>query len=212
MKILITGATGFIGQKLTKLFIDNAIFVHYLTTSKDKIESKPFYQGFYWNHDEGKIDENCFIGIDVIIHLAGANIAHRWTKTYKQEVIESRVLTANLLFNTLKKNPHQVKQIISASGTAIYPDSSTKIYDENETQFADGFLSNVVIKWEESADQFKLLNIKVCKLRTGIVYANNGGALAEIIKPIKFGFGASFGSGQQVQSWIHLTDVVNMYY
>ena len=212
MKILITGATGFIGQKLTKLFIDNAVFVHYLTTSKDKIESKPFYQGFYWNHDEGKIDENCFIGVDVIIHLAGANIAHRWTKTYKQEVIESRVLTANLLFNALKKNPHQVKQIISASGTAIYPDSSTKIYDENETQFADGFLSNVVIKWEESADQFKLLNIKVCKLRTGIVYANNGGALAEIIKPIKLGFGASFGSWQQVQSWIHLTDVVNMYY
>ena len=93
MKILITGATGFIGQKLTKLFTDNAVFVHYLTTSKDKIESKPFYQGFYWNHDEGKIDENCLIGVDVIIHLAGANIAHRWTKSYKQEIIESRVLT-----------------------------------------------------------------------------------------------------------------------
>ena len=73
-------------------------------------------------------------------------------------------------------------------------------------------MSNVVVKWEESVDQFKLLAIKVCKVRTGIVYDKNGGALAEILKPIKLGLGASFGSGKQIQSWIHIDDVVNMYY
>ena len=212
MKILITGATGFVGSQLTKLLIDNNITVNYLTTSKSKIESKPNYKGFYWNPDEGKIDENCFIGVDVIVHLAGANIANRWTKLYKQEIIESRVLSANLMFNALKKYPHQVNHYISASGTAIYPDSFDKVYSESETQIADGFLSNVVVKWEESADQFKLLNLKVTKVRTGIVYDKNGGALSEILKPIKLGFGSSFGSGQQVQSWIHLFDVVQLYY
>ncbi|MBC7641782.1 MAG: TIGR01777 family protein [Flavobacterium sp.] len=212
MKILITGATGFIGKKLSQLLIDNGINVNYLSTSKSKIKSKPNFKGFYWNPDEGKIDENCLIGVDAIIHLAGANIANRWTKSYKQEIIESRVLSANLLFNILKKNPHQVKHIISASGTAIYPDSDTKIYNESETSIADGFLSNVVVKWEEGADQFKLLGIKVSKVRTGIVYSTDGGALVEILKPIKLGLGASFGTGKQIQSWIHINDVVNIYY
>lgn len=212
MKILITGATGLVGTQLSKLLIENKILVNYLSTSKTKIESKPNFQGFYWNPEEGKIDENCLIGVDAIIHLAGANIAKRWTNAYKQEIIESRVLSSNLLFNTLKKNPHQVKQIISASGTAIYPDSFTKIYSETETEIADGFLSNVVVKWEESVDQFKLIAIKICKVRTGIVYDKNGGALAEILKPIKFGIGSSYGSGKQIQSWIHIYDVVHLYY
>ncbi len=212
MKILITGATGFVGKQLSKLLIDNNISINYLSTSKTKIESKPNYQGFYWNPDEGKIDESSLIGVDAIIHLAGANIAKRWTKSYKQEIIESRILSTNLLYNTLKRNPHQVKQIISASGTAIYPDSFSKIYSETETEIADGFLSNVVVNWEKSVDQFKLLAIKVCKVRTGIVYDKDGGALAEILKPIKLGFGSSYGSGKQIQSWIHIHDVVNLYY
>ena len=212
MKVLITGATGLVGTELSMLLINNGITVHYLTTSTKKIESKPNFHGFYWNPQEGKIDENALIGVDAIIHLAGANIAKRWTKAYKQEIIESRVLSANVLFNALKKNPHQVQQFISASGTAIYPDSDINTYDENSAQINTGFLSNVVLKWEESADQFKLINIKVCKMRTGVVYAKQGGALAEILKPIKLGIGSSFGSGNQIQSWIHLQDLANLYY
>ena len=94
-------------------------FILDLTTSKQKIESESNYIGFYWNPQEGKIDENCIFGVEAIIHLAGANIAKRWTNAYKQEVIESRTLSAELLFNLVKKHPnHQIKQIISASGTA----------------------------------------------------------------------------------------------
>ena len=212
MKILITGATGLLGSQLSQLLIANNISVNYLTTSKTKIENKPLYNGFYWNPQQAKIDENCLINVDAIIHLAGANIAKRWTNAYKQEVLDSRILSTNLLYNTLKKNPHQVQQVISASGTAIYPDSFSKIYSETETEIADGFLSTVVQKWENAVDQFQLLNIKVCKIRTGIVYDKHGGALAEIIKPIKFGVGASFGSGKQIQSWIHIYDVVDLYY
>lgn len=212
MKVLITGATGLVGTALTNLLLDNGYTVNYLTTSSKKIVSKINYHGFNWNPQEGKIDENSLIGVDTIIHLAGANIAKRWTKAYKQEIIESRVLSSNVLFNALKKNPHQVKQFISASGTAIYPDSDLNIYDETSTLVDEGFLSNVVIKWEESADQFKLLNINVAKIRTGVVYAKNGGALAEILKPIKLGIGSSFGTGKQVQSWIHIQDLTDMYF
>ena len=69
-----------------------------------------------------------------------------------------------------------------------------------------------MLKWEESADQFKLLDIKVSKLRTGIVFSSKGGALLEMIKPIKMFVGSGFGSGKQMQSWIHLTDIANLYY
>jgi uncharacterized protein len=212
MKVLITGATGLVGKKLVKKLLQEKIEVHYLSTSKLKLKNKLFYTGFYWNPREGKIDDKAFNGVDAIIHLAGANIAQRWTSAYKKEVLDSRVLSSNLLFETLKRIPNQVKQVISASGTAIYPDSFDKIYNETETQIAPGFLSDVVVQWEQSISQIEALNIKVCKLRTGIVYAKKGGALPEIVKPIRWGFGASFGSGKQVQSWIHIQDLVGIYY
>lgn len=211
MKILITGATGLIGKELVNLLIAKNHAIHYLTTSKAKIVNKPNYIGFYWNPEQGKIDESCIYGVDVIIHLAGANIAKRWTKSYKQEIIESRTLSAELLFNLVKKTPNQVKQIISASGTAIYPDSIEQVYNEETKESEDSFLSNVVKKWEASVNVFQVLGIKVCKLRTGIVLANQGGALPEMVKPIKFGFGSVMGSGKQMQSWIHLNDLVAMY-
>lgn len=212
MRILITGATGLIGNEIVSLLLQNGVSVHYLTTSKKKIENQPNYKGFFWNPEQGIIDENCLMGVDAIIHLAGASISKRWTKAYKQEIIESRIFSSNVLFKALKENPNQVQQIVSASGTAIYPNSSTVIYSENSTDIDDNFLGNVVVKWEESIDKFQLLNIKVCKLRTGIVFSNKGGALVEMLKPIKLGFGSSFGDGKQMQSWIHLHDLATMYF
>ena len=212
MKILITGATGLIGSELVKLLLSKNHSVHYLTTANAKIKEEPNYKGFYWNPQEGKIDERCIDGVDAIVHLAGANIAQRWTNKYKQEIIESRTLSSELLFNLIKKSPNQVKQIVSASGTAISPESISQVYDETTTESEDSFLSNVVKKWEESVDTFQVLGIKVCKLRTGIVLSNQGGALPEMVKPIKYGFGAAMGTGKQIQSWIHITDLVTLYY
>lgn len=211
MKVLITGATGLVGNELVSLLLQNGISIHYLTTSKTKIGDSPDYKGFYWNPQQGNIDENCIIGVDAIIHLAGATVSKRWTRSYKQEIIESRILSSNLLFKLLKNEPHQVKQIVSASAVGIYPDSLENVYTEDYKGVDDGFLGNVVLKWEQSVDKFKTLNIKVCKLRTGIVLSSKGGALIEMLKPIKIGAGAPFGSGKQFQSWIHIHDLAAMY-
>lgn len=211
MRILITGATGLIGNALVKLLLAQNHSINYLTTSKSKIKKQSNYNGFYWNPESGIIDEDCLYNVDIIIHLAGANIAKRWTEAYKQEIVESRTLSSELLFNLIRKTPNQVTQFISASGTAIYPESFTKVYDETTFETEDSFLSNVVKKWEESADRFKVFGIKVCKIRTGIVLSNQGGALPEMVKPIRMYLGAAMGSGKQMQSWIHLHDLVAMY-
>jgi len=212
MKVLITGATGLIGTELVSLLHQNGISVNYLTTSKNKIVNELNYNGFYWSPEQGLIDENCLMGVDSIINLAGANIAKRWTNSYKQEIIESRLLSSALLFKALKNNPNQVKQIVTASGTSIYPNSDTIIYDENSTQVNDSFLGNVVVKWEESTDKFASLGLKVCKLRTGIVLSTKGGALVEMLKTIKLGLCSAFGSGKQIQSWIHIHDIAALYF
>ena len=212
MKVLVTGATGLIGTELVSLLLQNGISVNYLTTSKNKIVNELNYNGFYWSPEKGIIDENCLMEVDSIINLAGANISKRWTNSYKQEIIESRLLSSALLFKAIKNNPNQVKQIVSASGTSIYPNSDTVIYDENSTQVNNSFLGIVVIKWEESTDKFASLGLKVCKLRTGIVLSSKGGALVEMLKTIKIGLGSSFGSGKQIQTWIHIHDIAALYY
>ncbi|WP_306566773.1 TIGR01777 family oxidoreductase [Flavobacterium lindanitolerans] len=212
MKILITGATGLIGTELVSLLLQNGITIHYLTTSKKEIKNEPNYQGFYWNPQQGIIDEKAIVGVDTIVHLAGASISMRWTPKNKQEIIESRTLTTNLLYRILKSHPHQVRHFISASAIGIYPDSLTAFYTEDNKSVDNSFLGQVVLKWEEAVDNFKRLNIKVCKIRTGLVLSNKGGMLKELLKPIKIGMGSAYGSGKQWQSWIHIHDLVHLYH
>ncbi len=211
MKILITGATGLIGSELVAVLSAKNIDIHYLALSSDQIDNRPGVRGFLWDPLNCKIDENCLIGVDAIINLAGAPIAKRWKSSYKMEIIESRTMSANLLYKTLKNNPHQVKHIISASAIGIYPDSISLTSTEETTETDDSFIGNVVIKWENAVNKFKQLDIKVCKIRTGLVLAKKGGVLQELVKPIKFGVGSPFGNGKQWQSWIHIDDLVAIY-
>ena len=211
MTVLITGATGLVGQELVNLLLQNGHNVHYLSTSKSKLVTNTNYKGFYWNPKNAEIDTNALTGVEVIIHLAGANVAKKWTTAYKEEIIESRVLSTQLLYKTLQKNSHQVKQIISASAVGIYPDSLTDIYHETDLDIDVSFLGNVVKQWENEVSQFEKLEIIVSKIRIGIVLAKNGGALQEMAKPIKYGVGAAFGSGEQYQSWIHVQDLVAIF-
>ncbi|HEU0135714.1 MAG TPA: TIGR01777 family oxidoreductase [Flavobacterium sp.] len=211
MRVLITGATGLIGSELVSDFRARNTDIHYLSTSQKNLRNEPGYKGFFWDPARGIIDENCMMGVDVIIHLAGASIAKRWTQHYKQEIIESRIMSANLLYKTLKQNPHQVRQVVSASAIGIYPDSQSATYTEDDKTVDNSFLGHVVVKWEASVDKFKQLGLKVCKIRTGLVLSKKGGVLQELVKPIKLGIGSPYGSGKHWQSWIHIEDLTALY-
>lgn len=212
MTILVTGATGLIGQELVGLLLQNGHTVHYLSTSRTKLVSNSSYKGYYWNPKTAEIDVAAFTDVDVVVHLAGANVAQRWTTDYKEEIIQSRVLSTQLLFKTLQQITHKVTQIVAASAIGIYPNSLSSIYHETDLNIDDSFLGNVVKRWENEVSQFEKLEMVVTKIRIGIVLAKDGGALKEMAKPIRMGLGAAFGSGQHYQSWIHIHDLAAIFY
>jgi len=211
MKILITGATGLIGSSITQLCLEKNYQVHYLTTSKEKIEHSKNYKGFYWNPKENEIDANCIEGVDKIINLVGASVSKRWTQKQKKKIIDSRVDSANVLYNLLASQENKITQIVSASAIGIYPDSLTNLYHEDSPQVADNFLGNVVVKWERAVNQFETLGVDVAKIRIGVVLAKNGGALEKMKEPIEKGVGSPLGTGRQWQSWIHIKDLSRMF-
>ena len=217
MKVLITGATGLVGTALTQLCHKNGIDVNYLTTSKDKIQSKSNYKGFYWNTKTDEIDDACFDGVETIFHLAGATIAQRWSVENKKAIFESRVVTTRLLYSTLsrkrkKEGAITVKHFITASAIGGYPSSFTKLYDESYPEYASGFLGQVVEQWEAAAMEFQKIDVMTSRVRTGIILDKNHGALPKLMKPISYGAGAPLGSGKQWQSWIHIDDMAGIYY
>ena len=204
--ILITGGSGLIGKYLQKVLLQKGYAV-------SNLSSNPSTKNFYWNIETGEIDIEALKNADHIIHLAGADIgAKRWTERQKRLIIESRTQSAQLLFDTITKLDKRPKTFISASAVGYYGAiTSEHIFTETDEP-ANDFLGNVCEQWEKSADRIEELGIRVVKLRTGVVLTPHNGVLEKIRRPIKYGFGSSFGNGKQYFPWIHINDLCEMYY
>lgn len=207
-KILITGGSGLIGRKLTEVLLQNGYEVAWLSRNAGNTGVKTFK----WNITDGSIDPAAVEWADHIVHLAGANIFEKkWTKEFKKEIIESRTKTADLLVNAIAASSKKPSTFISASGISYYGvDTKDKLLTE-ESPAGDGFLAEVVMQWESAADKVAAMNIRVVKLRIGIVLAAEGGALEKMLDAIKKGIGAPLGSGKQYISWIHIKDICRMF-
>ena len=201
-KILVTGGTGLVGRRLTALLTEKNHEVRILSRNP-KNENE-----FKWDFSKGFLDDKAIENIDYIIHLAGAGIADkRWTKERKEVIINSRVATANLIFDKIKSQNIPLKGFISASGSNYYGAQTTaKVFKESDAVGSD-FLGRVCRKWEAAANQFKELNIPVTILRTGVVLSKTGGALEKMRTPII----SPLGSGNQYMAWIHIDDLCNLY-
>jgi len=210
MCVLITGATGLVGQALIKQLQTEGEEVVFLTTAKNKLDALPGCQGYYWNPQTREIDPNCLIGVKVIIHLAGSSINGSWSKEGKQQIITSRIEASQTLYQLLSEHPHQVKQIICASAVGIYDTLATVQTEDNYTP-AINFLGQVVQQWEGENRRFEALGISVALLRIGLVLAREGGALPHIERMANYYLASPLGSGKQYYSWIHLTDLVRIF-
>ncbi|WP_410219867.1 TIGR01777 family oxidoreductase [Pedobacter sp.] len=207
-RILITGATGLIGKELVQLLLLHGYKVSILSRHAISTTGVDVY---LWDIANNQIDLKAFDNVDVLVHLAGESIAaKRWTKRQKKEIINSRVNSANLLFETVKKHQIPLKKFICSSAVGIYGDRGTEVLTEN-SRLGNGFLPLCCKLWENAADQFNTLGIDVVKIRTGFVLSDQGGALGPITKMIRWYLGAPLGSGKQLVPWIHLNDLTAIY-
>lgn len=192
-----------VGRAVHKALVAEGHEVRILTRNPKK-------QGeFAWNPAKGSIDPAALLGVDGIIHLAGASVSERWTASHKKAIMESRVQGAETLYRAVAAMDVRPEVVISASAVGIYPNSYDRVYTERDGGAA-GFLGDVVRAWEAQADRFEALGLRVAKLRIGIVLGQGGGVLATLLPLFRLGLGSALGSGRHWMPWIHVYDLAQM--
>jgi uncharacterized protein (TIGR01777 family) len=209
LNITITGASGFIGRRLTKLLSANGHTLHVLSRHAGA-DLPPNVRFSVWDVLTGAPPEASLRDAEVVIHLAGEPVAQRWTAEAKRRIRESRVAGTRNLVETLGKLSHRPRALICASAIGYYGSRGDEILTEASAP-GSGFLPEVCLAWEREAAGAEQLGMRVVRLRTGVVLARHGGALARMLPPFRMGVGGRLGNGRQWMSWIHLDDLCEMF-
>ena len=188
MNIGITGATGFVGRRLTQRLQSEAHTVRAISLRTPPVPSD-------------------LARCDAIVHLAGEPVAQRWTKSAKQKILDSREKGTRLLVEAMRQSPPGV--LVSASAVGYYGSRGDDVLTERASPGSD-FLADVCIAWEREALEAAKLGVRVATLRIGMVLGAGGGALAKMLTPFRLGLGGRIGTGRQWMAWIHLKDLCNL--
>ena len=201
MRILVSGSSGLVGSAL----------VPFLTTSGHSVtrlvRSAPGKEEGRWDPAAGTIDAGGLEGHDAVVHLAGENIAERWTPERKARIKDSRVKGTRLLAETLGRLAQPPKVLVAASAIGYYGDRGDALLREDSTS-GSGFLAEVAREWEAATAAAATKGIRVVNLRIGVVLSPRGGALAKMLLPFKLGLGGVVGSGKQHWSWVAIDDLL----
>jgi hypothetical protein len=165
--------------------------------------------GSLWDPAAGRLQLEPDLPLDAVVHLAGENIAQRWTAAAKARIRASRVDATRLFCEALARLPQPPKVLVCASATGYYGDRGDEVLDESSVA-GTGFLPEVCQAWEAATEPARQRGIRVVHLRLGIVLARHGGALAKMLPAFRLGLGGRLGTGRQFWSWIALEDVVRV--
>lgn len=197
-RIVITGGSGLVGKALTEALRRQGAEIAILSRTRATIY-RP------WDQLEELLE-----GAYGIVNLAGESIAaEKWTWERKKALRDSRILSTRKLTKALEKVSQRPQVLVSASAIGFYGPRGSEILDE-ESPAGDGFLSELCQKWEDTADEAKMHEARVVKLRIGTVLSKNGGALPELRKIAKQGMASKLGDGKQGMSWIHIEDLTGL--
>ncbi|MCP5047158.1 MAG: TIGR01777 family protein [bacterium] len=209
-KILLTGASGFIGNALATYFSAKGHNIIGLTRRPPAQQSN-HNPGIQWVQWDGKTLtgwESHLENAWAVINLAGEPVAPaRWTASKKEKIISSRVNAGKLLTEALEKTSHKPQVFIQASAIGFYGPSGDGELDET-AESGQGFLAAVVRQWEDSSQNIQNTGIRQCIIRIGLVLGKNGGAFPRMRLPFRFFAGGPVGSGKQWMSWIHINDLI----
>ncbi|MBC7690807.1 MAG: TIGR01777 family protein [Methylotenera sp.] len=211
MKVLVTGATGFVGKALVRKLIEQGQEVTVLSRDAGSAAEKlgvPCLT-FSWDASREPAPEKAFEGIEAVIHLAGEPVAAtRWNDEVKKRIMDSRTLGTRNLVTTLNHLAVRPRILISASAIGFYGSRGDEVLDESSAP-GQGFLAQVCQAWESEAHEANV-DRKVI-VRIGVVLGKNGGALEKMLPPFKAGLGGPIGSGKHWMSWIHLDDLIGVF-
>lgn len=208
LTILIAGGTGLIGSRLSEMLRERGHAVRILTRKPSSSDGSQFV----WDPANGTMDDAALLGTDAVINLAGAGIAdRRWTAARKRELVQSRVQSARTLRDAIQRMGHRPQAYLSASAIGYYGNSGERLMHESDQPVDQSFMVECCHQWEQAAAEVAALGIRTAVLRIGVVMAREGGALAEFVKPLRFGLGAYFGDGRAWYSWIHRDDMCRIF-
>ena len=210
MDVTLTGATGRIGTKLVGALRERGDGVTVLSRSPDRAGAALGVPAVGWDPLAGPAPAEALAGRDAVLHLAGEDVAQRWTDDARRRILESReVGTRNLVAGLRAADPGPAA-LVSASAVGFYGKHGDEELPE-DTPPGDDFLAGVCVAWEREADAAAELGLRVAKLRTGVVLDREGGALAKMLPFFKAGIGGPVAGGHQYLPWIHVDDVVGLY-
>jgi uncharacterized protein (TIGR01777 family) len=209
MKVVVTGATGRIGSHLVQALKARGDEVTVLSRDPKKAGDRLGVEAVAWDAKAEAAPPKALAGSDAVVHLAGEDVAQRWTESAKKEILASREQgTKNLVHSIFDVKPRP-GVLVCASGAGYYGARGEEPVTESEPP-GHGWLADVCVRWERQADT-AMIGTRVVKMRTGIVLDAGGGALARMLPPFKAGVGGPIGGGKQYMPWIHRDDLIGMY-
>ena len=209
MNVTISGASGFIGRRLLKVLGGAGHSLHVL--SRHAGTNLPNgVRLSVWDPVNGTPPRESVENADVVIHLTGEPVAHRWNAEIKRRIRDSRVAGTRHLVEALAALPRRPAALISASGVGYYGSRGDETLEESSPAGKD-FLAEVCVAWEREAQAAETLGMRVAVIRIGMVLDSRGGALQRMLPAFRLGVGGRLGSGRQWVSWIHLNDLVDLF-
>ena len=203
LRVAITGASGLIGSALTAFLRTAGHEVIELVRDHDDVGEHKIY----WSPKGGQIDKTGLENLDAVVHLAGENVAGRWTDKKRARIVDSRVQGTELLSRTLTELDEPPGVFLSASGIGYYGDTGSDIVDE-EGAAGTQFLSTVCQRWERATEPAAAAGIRTVLLRLGVVLTPQGGALEQMLRAVRLGLASRLGAGDQFISWIDIDDAI----
>lgn len=204
--ILITGGTGFIGQELRRILLQEGHYLTIVTRNPKKYDDEKAknQQFISWEDDLSEVMNN----VDAVIHLAGENVfSQRWSDEVKKKIYDSRIDSTRKLVDAMLNADSKPEVFISASGSGFYGNGGDTIRTEKDS-VGDDFLAEVCKDWEEESQKATEFGVRVANPRIGIVLEKDGGAMEKMIPPFQFFVGGPVGDGKQYMSWVHRDDMV----
>lgn len=203
MKCLVSGGTGFIGRRVVALLKGAGNDV--------SVWSRRGGAPFGWDPLVGEPDPASLEGVDAVLHLAGENVAQRWSAPVKQKIRDSRVLGTRRLVDSISRLSRKPRVLVSASAIGFYGSRGDEVLTETSPA-GSGFLAGVCQEWEAEADRAVDFGLRVVKLRIGFVLGRDGGALGQMLPVFRLGLGGRLGSGRQWMPWVHVDDVAQLFF